>query len=417
MDTKPSALLAVVLLTTTTFSNESIAQTVDSLPLADIQGLVYEGAFQVSSSTFGESRINYAEGPIAYNPTNHSLYVVGHGHQQAIAEFPIPELVGGSDLSELNVVSSPNQLFSRVLGRPKSGNPQNMNRIGGLAVINGELIVNTYEYYDADRNTTNTTLVIRNPGNLSSSIIDGYYNLSPGAHASRWISRIPLQWRNLLGGEYIAGSSSGKPIISRHSVGPSAFAFDPARMADGTPANTTIPTNTALDFSLANPLHDDLSNDSGSNKLWTHVSFAAYGFIIPNSRSYLTIGHSGGHNGGIGYKITQDNGNQCGGYCSRIASDNYNYYWLWDINDLVRVKEGKVSPSSVRPYAFGQLPMPFQQSGFNEISGASFDSESGRLYVSLDGAGSGESSPVFAVFSLSSEKIIRPESPLDLRIE
>jgi hypothetical protein len=383
-------------------SNDVTAQDASSLPLADTQVLTYDGAFQISSATFGDSRLDYAEGPIAYNPIGDSLFVVGHAHHQAIAEFAVPELVKSNELSELNTVSVPIQSFSKILNRAASGNTQNMDRVGGLMLINDELFISTYEYYDADANATHTTLVIREPKKLSSSDVDGFYSLSPRAHASKWMSPIPQEWRTSLGGEFIAGSSSGGPIISRHSVGPSAFVFDPVEMTAGSSANEIISAATLLDFSLSKPLHDDLSNETGNNDLWTHLSYAVYGFIIPGSRTYLTIGYSGGHDSGVGYKITQDNGRLCGGYCSRESSDNHNYYWMWDLNDLTKVKNGKMQSHTVRPYAFGELNMPFQQSRLHKISGASFDIASRKLYISLDGAGSGERSPVIAVFSVNS---------------
>ena len=153
-------------------------------------------------------------------------------------------------------------------------------------------------------------------------------------------------------------------------------------------------------------------NNSRTNDLWTHISFAVYGFIIPDSRSYLTIGSSGGHRSGVGYKITQDTGKVCGGYCSREASDNYNYYWLWDVYDLVRVKNGDLSPYSVRPYAYGELPMPFQGSGLKKVTGASFDNESGRLFISLHS----RYAPLITVFKINLVDVIRPESPVDLTV-
>ena len=107
-------------------------------------------------------------------------------------------------------------------------------------------------------------------------------------------------------------------------MGPSAFSFDARENVIYAPSGK-IPTTPLLDFSLKQILRDKstypivtdvnsiLYNRDGRNKLWTILSNAAYGFIIPNTRTYLTIGFSGGHESGIGYKITQNNGNQCGG--------------------------------------------------------------------------------------------------------
>ena len=90
-----------------------------------------------------------------------------------------------------------------------------------------------------------------------------------------------------------------------------------------------ILTDSLMDFSLKHPIVPDQYNKSLKNNLWTELSAAHYGFIIPNTSSYLVIGKSGGHNSGIGYKITQDNGRECGGPCSVKAGDSYNYFWFF----------------------------------------------------------------------------------------
>jgi len=62
---------------------------------------------------------------------------------------------------------------------------------------------------------------------------------------------------------------------------------------------------------------------------------------------------------GIGYKPTQSDGNVCGGPCPYDADDYYNYYWLWDVNDLLAVKNGTLNPHDVRPYDYGVFNAPF----------------------------------------------------------
>ena len=58
--------------------------------LLTIEELQYEGAFRLSSDTFGASSTNYAVGTLAYNPENHSLFIAGHATGYSIAEFTIP---------------------------------------------------------------------------------------------------------------------------------------------------------------------------------------------------------------------------------------------------------------------------------------------------------------------------------------
>lgn len=392
-----------------TFTCQISAQSTEELPLFDISQLTYEGGFRIKASKNGVSEINYSQGPIAYNYENHSLFIVGHTHQQAIAEYAIPEIIKSEELSELNMVETPIQVFSSILDRTPDGNPEKIDRVGGLYYVNyggqAKLIVNAFEYYDAPADNTVSTLIIDNANDIENSSVSGYFSFEGGAtHTSGWISPIPEAWQETLGGSHITGHSSGIPIISRCSAGPSAFSFE---MNDALNASNTIKTTTLLDFSLSNPLHEDLSNESKTNNIWTHLSRATYGFVVPGTRTYLTIGYSGGYESGVCYKCTQDNGNLCGGYCTPEADDNYQYYWLWDVNDLLAVKNGTLRPHEVMPYDHGFFNTPFQANGSKKIGGGSFDPATGNLYLSIQSGdteqGTYSRPPVIAVYNVNGE--------------
>ena len=114
--------------------------------------------------------------------------------------------------------------------------------------------------------------------------------------------------------------------------------------------------------------------------MWTHVTHARYGFIVPGTRTYMTVGWSGGHETGVSYKNTLEDGHECPGHCPNSLKDYYNYYWLWDMDDWTRVP-----PHEIKPYASGEFTMPFQTETdyINEIGGASFDEATGLLYLSV----------------------------------
>ena len=357
------------------------------LPILTIQDLRYAGAFRVPADEYGASNMNYAQGPIEYNGANHSLIMVGHSHHQAVAEFAIPPLVQSTVLGDLNMAGAPLQNFVTLLDRTPTGNPQTINRIGGLELITvgarTRLMVNGYEYYDAPGDNTHTSLVADDPSALQTTAVAGFLVFEGGAgHTSGWISPIPSAWQSRLGGSHLTGQSSGIPIISRTSVGPSAFAFEAGSIpTDGTTPD--IATIKLLDFSLDQPLHGDLSNTSRDNDIWTHLSRVVYGVIVPGTRTYLTVGHSGGHSSGVCYKCRQDDGHLCGGYCSPQAADNYQYYWLWDVNDLADVKDGRLAAHDVQPYEYGELETPFAT---EHLGGGTFDPDTGLLYLTVDRA-------------------------------
>ncbi len=385
----------------------SFGGKLEELPLLSVSDIVYNGAFRLPATTYGPSSLNYSEGPLEYNGSDHSIFIVGHAHHQNIAEFQIPTLSNSTELTELKMAGAPKQVFTPILDRATGGNPQALDRIGGMEYFSNvnppQLLINTYEYYDAPGDNTQTTLIARDSDNLATCTMDGYYTFEGGAgHTSGWISPIPSEWQTELGGTHITGQSSGIPIISRTSVGPSAFSFSPEAMLSGSNPETNVPTTTLLDFSLTHPLHDDLSNDARTNNIWTHISRVIYGLIVPETRTYLTLGESGGHESGVCYKCTQDDGNLCGGYCARAADDYYHYYWLWDVKDLLAVKNGEKQPHEIRPYDFGEFITPFAT---NSFGGGTFDPNSKLLYLTVQKAdreqGTYSNPPVVVTFSFS----------------
>ena len=311
--------------------------------------------------------------------TGETMFIVGHAHQQAVAEFRIPELVQGETLSELNMADPPLQPFVGVLDRVD--NPQAISRVTGMWLQDGALLVNGVEYYDAPGDNTHTTLVLRDASDLAGSTVDGYFRLEGRAHASGWFSALPEAHREALGGAMIAGNSSGLPIISRLSVGPTAFVFAVDDVVGGA---EPIPTSPLLDYSLATPLREDLANGAGDNDLWTHLSRAVYGFVVPGTRTYATFGHSGGHGPmGVCYKcVPEGRDAECGGYCSRDPRDYSLMYWFFDVEDLAAVRAGTMAPHEVRPYAHGPFESPFAD-GRPQMGGGAWDAERGLLYLTM----------------------------------
>ncbi len=351
--------------------------------LLTVSDLAYEGAFRLPAATYGVSSLNFSEGPI--DVKGPSLLVVGHSHHQAIAEFRIPSLGKNDDLEALNMAGAPVQPFASVLDRAPA-NPQGLDRIAALRRLDsprGEvLVVNAYEYYDAPADNTHTTLIVEDPSQLDGSVVNGFYALSGGAHAGGWVSDVPLEWQEALGGDVLVGSSSGVPIIGRLSVGPSAFAVSKAELTTPTASADPIPAATLLDYSLANPLEADLSNSSQANARWTHLSRGVYGFIPPGTATYVVVGHSGGHGPeGVCYKcVPVGLTAACGGYCPVDPQDRSLFYWFYDVGDLARVRAGELAPHDVRPYESGRFDAPFSA---GQMGGGSFDAESGLLYLSL----------------------------------
>ncbi len=351
-----------------------------------ITDLDYRGAFRLSSDTFGDSDVNYAVGTLGFNPANNSLFIAGHGHHNAVAEFAIPATIGtGSVVEDLPVVETPLQDFAAFLDDASTGNPDGIDRIDGMYVDDGRLIVNAERWYDATGHAQDTTLVL-DADDLDGPV-DGYYELDGGVHAGGYMSDVPTEWREVLGGPLLTGWAANTSIISRHSVGPSLFTFDPDDLDVDATVDPAIDTNVHMNFPYSGQrwiTPDALDqNTTGASPLWNFLSKARFGFIAPGTSTFVVLGHTGGIESGIGYKITQDDGNLCGGYCAYEADDYSNAYWLFDVDDILAADDTHLP----RPYASGYWSVPFDDDGRHAIIGGTFDPGTATLYLALGNAG------------------------------
>lgn len=366
---------------------DGAADTDASAPgLATIDDLAFLGAFRVE---FGDSvsDTNYAVGTLAFNPDRHSLFIAGHAQHNAIAEFAVPEPSMETDVVALPVVSESLQPFVQVLDRSPSGNPEGINRVTGMLWLDGQLLVNAENWYDAGGQNQDTTLVVRDATDLG-GVVDGYFELDGAAHAGGYMAPIPAEWQSALGGRFLTGWASNYSIISRYSVGPSLFSFEPNDILESA-AGATGPVGTVahMDFPHGGEHYmgdDALDAEEGSaSDLWNFLSRGVYGFIVPGTRTFAVLGSSGGVDSGIGYKITQNDGNLCGGYCAYDANDYYNYYWYFDLDEILAAAE----TYEPRPYAYGRWSVPFDDGGRHHIIGGAIDQATSTLYLALANAG------------------------------
>ncbi|NQZ87206.1 MAG: hypothetical protein HRT54_06460 [Colwellia sp.] len=372
--------------------NETSSKQVSSLKTDNIV-LNYLGAFRLPKNKLGISRFSYSIGPMTFNKDNNSLFVVGHPQDDAIAEIAIPALVKSDDLDDLNVAPFL-QGFSPALSRLADINTQKLNLITGLQKDKNRLIVNAIMYYDAKARNTDTTFIIEQSDKLQTSPVKGFYALNGKVHAAGWISPVPPYWQTQLDGDLIFGYASSVAINSRLSQGPSAFSVHSGEIAKG--VNKTIPSTRLMDFPMVNRLHRDLKNRQGNNDLWTEESGASFGFIVPNSSTYLVIGYSGGHHSDIVYKKTQKNGkSKCPGFCAADRNDYYNHFWMFDANFFKLSKDELIEPHQIRPYRYGPIKLPFEhrklsngKASINFANAATFDENNSVLYILLSQADS-----------------------------
>ena len=365
--------------------NGHASETTDQLlPDDSTFNFEYLGAFRFPIKVFGSSRMSYPNGTFTVSPNGKTVFVAGHNQNQSIAEFLIPELRLTKNPSELLIAANVQPFHPFLRNTKRLENPQKLDRISGMEVIEGELFVNALEYYDAPADNTHTTFIVRDANNLAGAKVDGFFTLRGHAHSAGWMSKLPSKWKGVFSASYLNGYAPNYAINSRLSMGPTAFVSNIDIFAGIDEPGGLIPTRSLMDSSIKHPMVQDSYNKSGENRIWTEISEAFYGFIIPNTNYYLVIGNSGGHESKIGYKITQSNGKKCGGPCAFDHKDYYNFYWVFDVNDFVAVRDGKKKSYELLPIKYGKLQLPFAPGdNTRNIIGADFDEKTGNLYIML----------------------------------
>lgn len=350
----------------------------NTVNLSDDYTLVSLGAYRIKAGTYGSSRLAYTSGAFTVSDDEKILYIAGHSQHFSIGAFEINKEPRYGPVERLPVLPS-SQPFIKV--HPNFISDGAANRITGIEILDDSLLVMTDEYYDANTNNVENLVVFENRYDLQKSEQKGFFELTAHSHAAGWMSKIPDPLAKELDALYLSGNASNLPIDGRLSIGPTMFTWYPYFLNDSNPKDRIIMTRPLIDYSLSNPLNKDQYNKSKKNKVWTEVSKAFYGFISPNLKHYIVLGTSGGNDSGIGYKIKQNNGHQCGGPCTYDYKDNYNYYWIYSIKDTISSKNGTLKPHEVRPISFGKLEIfDFKY----PIIGADFNPTSNNLYLLIN---------------------------------
>eukprot|EP00586_Coscinodiscus_wailesii_P006831 CAMPEP_0172487938 /NCGR_PEP_ID=MMETSP1066-20121228/17238_1 /TAXON_ID=671091 /ORGANISM="Coscinodiscus wailesii, Strain CCMP2513" /LENGTH=362 /DNA_ID=CAMNT_0013254853 /DNA_START=429 /DNA_END=1517 /DNA_ORIENTATION=- len=341
------------------------------------------------------SSIDYAIGTLAYNPVKKTLFIVGHDWQSAIAEYKVPTPGFQTVVGELPSAGPPVQDFTEFLDR--MNNPSELNRITGMLYRAGSLIVNAENWYDACGCATDTTFVVKDANNMANSDVIGYFKMNGAANSAGYMGSIPSHLQKDFKAKFYTGWSSVYSIISRYSLGPSLWTFNARgllkRSSNGKPK---VASRARMNYAYKGPGGAHLSKGAlnwaeqgtpgpfpKADPLWNPLSQGVYGFFIPKSRTFAVIGNNAGLKTGIGYKAVQENGCECPGPCPYGVDDYYNYYWLFDVDDILKPKPVYAH----KPYAHGTWDVPFSNNGMNRIIGATLDDTSGTLYVALGNAG------------------------------
>ncbi|MFY8199592.1 MAG: fibronectin type III domain-containing protein, partial [Pirellula staleyi] len=356
----------------------------------------YLGAFRVPQGAIGPSSFAYGGTAPAYNATNHSLFLVGHDYDQAIAEISIPQIVNSSRLSDLRTASVL-QSFSPVQSRMPEWTLDSPAKIGGLQVVGSQLVGSFFEYYDGNYSAVDSHFKLSSL-NLASGTYRGLDQVGNmgGGFVGGYMTAVPPEWQAALGAPYLTGQAA-LSIIGRTSAGPAAFGFNPADLG-----STTAPTVDYVNYPLTHPLRPETTTNP-----WFNLTTEINGVVFPpNSDSVIFIGSHGtgtycyGEAAACNDPVRLSKGpHSVGGLYAYQA-------WAYNANDFVDVKNGLKQPWEIQPYDVWTFDLPFPEAS-KHIGGVSFDAATGRLYVSQKSADQVgyDPYPVINVFQLPSAQV------------
>jgi hypothetical protein len=386
------------------------------LPLGVAQGpallkqedLLYQGAFRLPRGKAGKSSFDYGGSALAYNPENDSLFIVGHDHQQIVAEISIPRVVKSNRLEQL-ATAEVIQPFTDPTEGKRSKVDKGALKIGGLLVHQGKLYVTVYSYYDGDGSQRlshfSRPLNLAAKGQVSGPLEVGTMK---AGFVSGYMAPIPQAWQASLGGLAVTGNCCLN-IISRTSYGPSAFAFDPSDL-------DTMPRAPATPLLYYDSKHTTLGGWNKTGPKFNGTT-TIRGIVFPEGTSSLL--YFGRH--GIGPWCY--GGSQCKDPTSASQGNHaYPYVyqvWAYDAGQLKSVKEGQKRPWDVVPYAIWNFELPFQHAS-RLLGGGAYDPASQRIFI-VQSFAEPRGMPMIHVFKLRSaipaESNLRvPLPPKNLRV-
>jgi PKD repeat protein len=381
--------------TATTTASVSSGTNAEGEPLLTSSNLQYVGAFRLPSGTVGASSFDYGGTALAFNPANNSLFLVGHDWYQNVAEVGIPSTIVDSNnvsaLSTASVLQPLTDVMSRIPNNTLSG--LGTLKIGGLQVINNQLVGTLYAYYDGAGAAVNSHFTLSSL-NLSTAQVQGLYQVGSlgGGFVGGYMGTIPSEWQSALGASYFTGQAALN-IISRTSSGPALFGFDPSKLG-----SSVTPITPYVYYPLANPLADI----SGSNHIFNGNTEIKGAVFVPGSKTVLFFGDTGTNTTGYGEPATFNDNNRTGkGWHSQNGDYAYQV-WAYNVDDLIAAKNGTIQPWQVKPYSTWNIDFPNYDGG-KHIGGVAFDPKTMRLYVSQQGGDTvdGQWAPLIQVYQLN----------------
>jgi hypothetical protein len=363
--------------------------------------LQYLGCFRLPSYP---ARYDYPPKGMAYYKGRDSLYINGFADFHATSEVSIPTPVKGA----LTLAELPRAFELQPLTDPTEWSWTQLQygaaiNLGGLHVHRDRLLVNVYRHYDADGNqpfsawsrSLNLAEAGAYVGPVTLEVTDktGTSSVHAG-NVSGYMGAVPPEWQERFGGPVFIGQS-GIPIVSRTSMGPGLFTFDPEDIGKKDP----VPTHPLLFYPGQHPTLGPYTpgpNDPNPNDRF-NGTMQVGGVVAPvGSRSVLFFGviGVGKYTYGQGTGDASLDGQPVPGYNNEVfySYDPVNpskgdhaypypaWVWAYDALDLAKVAAGEMEPWEPVPYATWELDSDFY-SWLPRLSGATYDPDTQRIFV------------------------------------
>jgi hypothetical protein len=409
-----TGLLALILICTATnnvshyVKDANAASDPTSNPLLYKKNITYVGAFKVPQGSSNNSSFYYGGQALSYNPANNSLFFGGHDWDQLLGEIRIPNDINLSSTAQIL-----QNLTDVTEGKMSMSGPRT-NKLGGTLVYNGRLIVTGYIYYGPD-GTQTVSHGVSNLNLSTSGDFNGFYQIdasAPPRGISGFMTSVPTEWQSILGGQALTGHCCS-PGNQTTSNGPSATIFNP----DDLGVKSAISGFTLIYYPMSNPLAIHNSQNEYYN-----MATQMGGMAFPaGSRSLLFFGRqgTGPYCYGPGTSDPAMAGKPSDGidpYCydpSNGSKGTHSYpyrhqVWAYDALDMLLVKQGKMQPYQIRPYAIWSMDEMNTEGGAT-MRGAAYDPINSRVFITEQYG----SNPVVHLYKIDAPAL--PAAPGNLR--
>lgn len=368
--------------------------------------LTYLGRINIAHSDGGcAGSPNARATGLTFNPAGNggagSFYISGRTSTHCVAEITKPA-IGGTASFIQNYTDPTNGTWSQV------ADCYNGCIIGGHLVYKSNLYLTAFSYYDAsftqNKSLWRHSLTLSNHSGMVGPIAAG-----PGNQGmyNQYMDNVPTAFQSMLGGPAVIGGCCFS-IISRTSLGPALYSFDPERPGTVTALVGYPDGHQTLNAWGAGGSHPEANPTTKMGG----VSF------VEGTDTILFVGTTG--KGSYCY-----GGSECGDpmYPDNKGAHAYpyvHYMWAYDVDDLAAVKAGTKQMWDVMPYAHWELPSMGAVEDEWSATGIAFDPAANLLYVLKVRETDGSPWPQIHVFGVNvtgtSAAPTAPPSPTGLTV-